>query len=107
MSTYVDILITDNDITLDAAGEPVLVYDADCIAQDIKHMVRESGLLFEMIGQRDSVAIAANLQSLVLLVEDDVRIVPGSVEATQSTTELVYITATTYDFGDINAEVSV
>lgn len=52
--TYTDILITDGDITLDAGGQPVLVYDRPCIAQDILHMILESGLLVELIGERDA-----------------------------------------------------
>ncbi len=106
MADYVDLLITDNDLTLDAAGEPMLVYDADCIAQDIKHLIRESGLMVEIIGQRDSIKVKANLQALTLLIEDDVRLVPGTVSITQVDTETFYITATTYKYGNINVQVN-
>lgn len=106
MADYVDLLITDNDLTLDAAGEPMLVYDADCIAQDIKHLIRESGLMVEIIGQRDSIKVKAHLQALTLLIEDDVRLVPGTVSITQVDTETFYITATTYKYGNINVQVN-
>ena len=49
---YRDLLITDDDITLDAGGYPVLVTERACIAQDIQHMIRESGLLVDLVGER-------------------------------------------------------
>lgn len=106
MADYADLLITDNDLTFDALGEPLLVYDADCIAQDIKHLIRESGLMVEIIGQRDNIKVRSNLQKLTLLIEEDVRLVPGTVVITQIDTETFYITATTYKYGVINVEVS-
>lgn len=106
MADYVDLLITNDDFTLDAAGEPMLVYDADCIAQDIKHLIRESGLMVEVIGQRDSIKVRSNLQKLILLIEDDKRLVPGTIVITQIDTETFYITATTYKYSNINVEVN-
>lgn len=105
MADYVDILITDDDLTLDAGGEPQLIYDADCITQDIKHLIRDSGLMVEIIGQRNEVAIRANLQTLILMIEDDVRLVPGTVAISQTDTETFYITATTYKYGVVNLQV--
>ena len=84
----------------------MLVYDADCIAQDIKHLIRESGLMVEIIGQRDNIKVRSNLQKLTLLIEDDVRLVPGTVVITKIDIETFYITATTYKYGNINVEVS-
>jgi hypothetical protein len=106
MADYVDLLVTNDDFTFDAAGEPMLVYDADCIAQDIKHLIRESGLMVEIIGQRDNIKVRSNLQKLTLLIEDDVRLVPGTVVITKIDIETFYITATTYKYGNINVEVS-
>ncbi len=106
MADYVDYLITDDDLTFDANGEPKLIYDADCIAQDIKHLIRESGLMVEIIGQRNSIDVKYNLQKLTLLIEDDTRLVPGTVEITQAETELFFITATTYKYGQINVGVN-
>lgn len=96
---YIDLLITDNDLTLDTGGEPVHVDDRDSIAQDIKHLIRESGLMVQIIGQRDTVKVRANLQTLELLIEDDERLVPGTVKITQTTRELFFVTAETIQFG--------
>jgi hypothetical protein len=107
VAKYVDLLFTGDDLTLDQGGEPQLIFDRDCITQDIKHMVRDSGLLVEMIGQRDRVAIQANINALVLLIEEDERLVPGTVAITRTDAETFFITATTYEFGDLSIEALI
>lgn len=105
MPDYVDILITDDDLTLDIAGEPELIYDADCITQDIKHLIRDSGLMVEIVGQRDRIKVQFNVQKLELLIEDDVRLVPGTIKITRTDVETFFVTATTYKYGQVNLEV--
>ena len=58
---YRDLLISKDDMTLDANGEPVLVTGRACIAQDIQHMIRESGLLVELVGERDGIRRKTNI----------------------------------------------
>lgn len=106
MSDYVDIKITDDDLTLDVGGEPILIYDADCITQDVKHLIRESGLLVEVVGQRDDVVVKNTIQKLILLVEEDERLVPGTVSITQTSLGVFFILATTYKYGQITLEVN-
>jgi len=106
MTDYLDLLITDNDLTLDIAGEPILTGDRDSIAQDIKHLIRESGLLVQIIGERRQAQIILNLRRLELLIEDDERLVPGTINIEQQSTSLFYITATTVKFGGINFTVN-
>ena len=53
MSLYIDLLITHNDLTLDPSNQPLLVDDRTSIAQDIGHMIRESGLLVTLVAERD------------------------------------------------------
>jgi len=107
MPDYIDLLITDNDLTLDIAGEPVLTDDRDSIAQDIKHLIRESGLLVEIIGQRNKQSVLLNLQKLQLLIEDDIRLVPGTIVITEQATELFFITADTVKFGSIDFTIGL
>ena len=45
MSDYIDLLIAHNDLILDSSQQPLLVVDRASIAQDIAHMIRDSGLL--------------------------------------------------------------
>ncbi|RMN47656.1 hypothetical protein ALQ60_04785, partial [Pseudomonas syringae pv. papulans] len=49
MSEYVDLLIMNNDLVLDPARQPLLVDDRASIAQDIAHLIRESGLLITLV----------------------------------------------------------
>lgn len=53
MEEYRDLLITEDDLTPDAGGIPEMVTGRASIAQDIVHMIRESGLLTEMLANRD------------------------------------------------------
>ncbi len=106
MYDFVDLKITDDDFTLDAGGEPELIYDKDCILQDVKHLIRESGLLVDIVGQRDANKVKGLLKKLMLLIESDVRLVPGSVKITQETLGNFYISATTYKYGVIALQVN-
>jgi len=104
---YVDLQVINDDLTLDSGGEPVLLGDRESIAQDIKHLIRESGLMIRVVGQRDPALVKALLLELELLVEDDVRLVPGTVAVTQSVTELFFVVADTEAFGPISFAVGV
>lgn len=106
MAVYTDLLITGNDLTLDAAGEPLLITDRDCITQDIEHLIRDSGLLLQLIGQRDELQRADLLQRLVLMIEDDERLIPGTVSIEETELGRFFIAATTYQFGAITLEAS-
>lgn len=99
MSLYIDLLITNNDLTLDPSNQPVLVDDRASIAQDIAHMIRESGLLVTLVAERDRFRQADCVQQLELLVETDERLVPGTVQITETDSGQYLVTATTVAFG--------
>ena len=42
-----------------------------------------------------------------LLIEDDERIIPGTVEISEESQKRLWITASTYDFGGISAQVDL
>ena len=90
-----DILITDNDIALDVAGIPERVTDRRTIAQDIKHMFLDSGVAIELIGERSPTQWQNNKNRMEAMVEDDQRVIPGTVVIERVGTETLYITATT------------
>ncbi len=98
---YVDLLIDGDSIVLDQVGNPVLISGRESIAQDIKHMIRESGLLVELIGQRSSERVQLNLVRLENLVEDDIRIKPGTASITQTDTNTFWVQAKTIEYGDV------
>ncbi|MFV0422232.1 DUF2590 family protein [Oleidesulfovibrio sp.] len=101
MGKYVDILISDDDIALDAGGLPVPVADRDSIAQDIVHMIRETGLLVELVGNRDVRTKVRNLLLLTLEVDKDERIIPGSTEVEEVGLGQFNLKAETREFGSI------
>lgn len=101
MSEYIDLLIEDNDFALDLARQPVPVEDRACIAQDIGHMIRESGLLVTLVAERNRLKQRDCIQQLELLVEADVRLVPGTVLITELAPGQYLVTAKTLKFGSI------
>jgi len=101
MSLYIDLLITNNDLTLDPSSQPLPVDDRASIAQDIGHMIRESGLLVTLVAERDRFRQADCIQQLELLVEDDVRLVPGTARILSEGTGQYLVTAKTVEFGSI------
>lgn len=105
MPSYVDLYITGNDLTLGNDGEPLLCNDRVSIAQDIKHLIRESGLMVAIIGERSRLLIADGLHRLALLIEDDERLIPGTIEITEPTFEIYYVQADTVEFGPLGFTV--
>ena len=98
---YQDLWIVNNDIALDGIGVPLGISDRAAIAQDIKHMIRESGLLVALIGMRDPATIALSLQRLENLVETDERIVPGSATLTRLDPETLLVVAKTREYSEL------
>lgn len=78
MSKYTDLWIVDDQIKLDAAGIPELIHDRDVIEQDVRHALRESGLLEQLVGERSVQIKKLILKKIRILVESDARILPGS-----------------------------
>lgn len=101
MSLYIDLLITDNDLTLDPSNQPVLVEDRASIAQDIAHLIRETGLLVTLVAERDRFRQADCIQQLELLVETDERLVPGTVRIITESPGQYLVTAKTVAFGAV------
>ncbi|MCJ2164661.1 MULTISPECIES: DUF2590 family protein [unclassified Pseudodesulfovibrio] len=104
---YFDILITDDDITLDVGGIPERCCDRDSIAQDLVHMIRETGLLVELVGNRDEGKKAENIVKLTLEVDNDERIVPGTCQITETSLGVFYLQAETVEFGPIYSTVEI
>ena len=101
MAEYLDLLIVDNDFALDASRQPVPIEDRACIAQDIAHMIRESGLLVALVAERSRLIQRDYIQQMELLVENDVRLVPGTARITLQEPGQYLVTAKTLKFGDI------
>ncbi|MEK1977979.1 DUF2590 family protein [Vibrio parahaemolyticus] len=102
---YQDILIENGDVVLDAGRNPILIQDRAVIAQDIKHAIIESNLAVDLIAERSPSKKADIRTKLELLVEEDVRLVPGTVRLEEPTEGMIYVFATTIDFGDMQFEI--
>lgn len=100
---YLDLLISDRDLTLDAGANPSRCGNRLSIAQDIKHMLLESGLPTLLIGERSGVIRADIRLQMVLLIEEDDRIEPGTVQIFEKDLSTLIITADTVDFGKLSA----
>ncbi|OEC43900.1 hypothetical protein A7D27_08965 [Pseudomonas sp. 1D4] len=101
MSLYIDLLIQGNDLALDPSRQPRLVDDRASIAQDIAHMIRESGLLVTLVAERDRLRQRDCIQQLELLVEADERLVPGTAKIREVDAGQYLVTARTVEFGVI------
>lgn len=106
-SLYIDLLITDRDFTLNSGNEPVLCDNRVSIAQDCVHAIIESGLATQLVGERSPTLRADLRNQIEMLVEDDERIVPGTVRANEESPVKLWITADTYDFGRISQGVDL
>lgn len=105
---YLDIFITDRDLTLDAGMMASRCGNRLSIAQDIKHMLLESGLPTALIGERSSILRQDILLQMVLLIEDDERIEPGTVQIYEKSLKHLIINAETVDFGKLSSiEISL
>lgn len=102
---YFDLLIASDGIVLDSFGLPLTIEGRASIAQDIKHMVRESGLLVEVVGERSGEKVKRNMMRIEQLIENDLRIRPGTASVTRIDVGEFYLTATTMKYGDV--EVSL
>ncbi|HBC7184178.1 TPA: DUF2590 family protein [Morganella morganii] len=106
-SLYIDLLITDRDFTLNSGNEPVLCDNRVSIAQDCVHAIIESGLATQLVGERSPTLRADLRNQIEMLVEDDERIVPGTVRVNEESQVKLWITADTYDFGRISQGVDL
>jgi len=101
MDEFRDLLVTDDDLTLDAGANPLLVTDRDVIAQDLVHMIREKGYLPPLVGNRNRDLIDRTKVDITLAVDNDKRIVPGSAVIEEPEPGRFYLTADTIKFGPV------
>ncbi|WP_419174400.1 DUF2590 family protein [Desulfosediminicola sp.] len=107
MSKYLDLLITDNDLTPDVAGNPLLTTDRDVIAQDIIHMIKELGYLPPLVANRNQGLIERTKVEITMAVDNDYRIVPGSTFIEEPDPGTFYLVAQTLEFGSIEIYLGV
>ncbi|TCT36953.1 uncharacterized protein DUF2590 [Providencia alcalifaciens] len=104
-SQYIDLLITHRDFTLNSGNEPTLCNNRVSIAQDCVHAIIESGLATQLVGERSPTLRADIRNQIEMLVEDDERIIPGTISVHEESPVKLWITAETYDFGRMDVGV--
>lgn len=102
---YIDLFIQGGDFVLNTGREPTLCNNRQSIGQDVIHAIIESGLATELIAERSPVLRADLFTRIELLIEEDERIVPGTVEISEESQKRLWVTASTYDFGGITVQV--
>ncbi|MGB3222521.1 MAG: DUF2590 family protein [Desulforhopalus sp.] len=107
MGKYFDLLITDDDLTPDDAQNPVVISDREVIAQDLIHMIRESGFLPPLVGNRNSDLSERTKVEITIAVDNDYRIVPGSAYIEEPEPGTFYLVADTTDFGPVQISLGV
>ncbi|TMO02931.1 DUF2590 family protein [Pseudoalteromonas sp. S558] len=93
----IDLNIIDNDIALDGFAVPSQLTNSDVIAQDVKHRIIESRKLTELIGLRNKNIVAKVLTEIELIVEQDERLIPGTIKVIKQLTGEISVTAHTIE----------
>lgn len=106
MTIYRDLRIHSGDLVLDAGLNPVYLTDRALIAQDIAHAILDTGLAHMLISDRGTGVTADTRVRLKLLVEDDVRIQPGTVRIEQLDSGQWWVFADTIDFGPVSQQIT-
>lgn len=105
MSLYIDLHIEHGDVVLDAGLNPSYLTDRAAIAQDIVHAILDTGLAHLLISDRGTGVTADTQIKLKLLVEDDVRIMPGTVRIEETASGQWWVFADTIEFGPISSPI--
>ena len=103
---YLDLWVSEGDLALDVVDIPLTVDQRDSIAQDIKHMIIETGLMVQLVAERNPERRALSVQRIERRVDLDIRIVPGSARVTPMELESYFISATTVDYGPLSLELT-
>lgn len=98
---YLDLWISGEDITLDSGNQPVICDNRISIAQDIKHAILESGLATLLIAERSRILRRDIILQMMLLAEEDERLIPGTVVIIEESINRLLLTADTYEFGKL------
>jgi hypothetical protein len=105
----IDLLIIRGEVVLDEHGLPQLIGGRDVVAQDVGHRLEDSGLVFLLLGDRNPSSIKSLLLKIRLEVENDKRVIPGTVKTsfyTRVEKGILQISAKT-NVGDVAIAVPV
>ena len=98
---YVDLFIIGGDVELNNEGLPVLLDSRSSIAQDIKHMIIETGLLVQCIGERDFEKRKLAYNRIERNVDEDYRTISGTCLIDESEGGNFWLTVETEEYNQI------
>ena len=93
----IDLNIIEQDLALDSFAITSQLTGSSVIAQDIKHRIIESGKTTELIGLRNKFIVSKILTEIELIVEQDDRLVPGTIKVTKQLAGKISVTAKTIE----------
>lgn len=93
----IDLNIIEQDLTFDSFAVPSQLTGSNVIAQDIKHRIIESGKTTELIRLRNKNIVSKILTEIELIVEQDERLVPGTIKVTKQIAGNISVTAQTIE----------
>jgi len=96
---HIDLNVIDRDLSFDEVLAPAQLTKSDVISQDIKHRLLESGLPFRLVGQRNINSIKMVLTEVELIVEQDDRLIPGTIQVFYGADKSIKVLAQTKDYG--------
>lgn len=106
MSLFIDLHINNGEVVLDAGLTPTYLTDRAVIAQDIVHAILDTGLAHLLVSDRGTGITADTQIKIKLLVEDDVRIMPGTVRVEQVSSGQWWVYADTINFGAVSSQIT-
>ncbi|WP_428757631.1 DUF2590 family protein [Vibrio atlanticus] len=102
---YRDIKVIDGGWEMDSGQQPAECSDLYSIAQDIKHTIMEAGLARQLVAERNPALRVDVMVQIEQLAEGDVRVVPGTATATERETGEMTLTATAYEYGELEVTI--
>lgn len=102
MNKPFDIRIENGDIA-ESLSDALYLNGREAITQDVQHAILESGLLPLLVAERSDTGQRDILNRILLVMEDDRRIIPGTARTVpvSGRSGLFIFTATTYEYGQI------
>lgn len=100
MAEFIDLRVVNGDFVLDSAGFAEAISDRESIGQDVKHRLIESSLPMLLVAERSEVEKAKLINQMIIEVEKDERLKPGTVQILFTGSGTYLITASTYHYGE-------
>lgn len=109
MTDFIDLLVVNGDFVFDEIGNTELIDQRASIAQDVKHLLIESGILFLLLGERSRRKLLALKKAIINKAEEDERLRPGTVELFRASADTgrFILTGETFQYGRINLSVTL